>query len=275
MGGRAQPSLVCLGAGEHVGPVNGFHDRELGSHGLVVVSEGHGSYTDADRTLVPVDSPALIWLFPGVKHGYGPNSAGWSEHWLLFSGSGAAIYEELGLVDRTHPVVTLNHAPARLAYLFRLLRHDLVKAGPRAQLRSSVLATDLLEAAIAETPASDSTADSAGIMQKLESTALDRGSIAERALRCGVSVSELRSVVRDAAGTSPLEFLIEIKMSRARSLLADSRLDVQGVARAVGYDDPAYFSRIFTSRSGVSPSAFRLQQYRSASSLEHGDGRVR
>ena len=49
---------------------------------------------------LPVRAPALIWLFPGQQHGYGPQ-AEWSEHWLLFTGPASTAYVELGLLRRS------------------------------------------------------------------------------------------------------------------------------------------------------------------------------
>ncbi len=58
------------------------------------------------------------------------------------------------------------------------------------------------------------------------------------------------------------DFVIEVRLSRAQALLAETRLDVGQIAARVGYDDAAYFSRIFSRRTGVSPTTFRRQQAR-------------
>jgi AraC-like DNA-binding protein len=47
------------------------------------------------------------------------------------------------------------------------------------------------------------------------------------------------------------------RLNEAKALLADSGLTIAAIARQVGYGDPAYFSRLFSARVGLSPRAFR------------------
>lgn len=74
--------------------------------------------------------------------------------------------------------------------------------------------------------------------------------------------SQLRTAVRRGAGCSPKDYLLRIRLDRAKELLATTDLPVAAVARRVGYDDPAYFSRLFTRRVGVAPVHFRIQESR-------------
>ncbi len=69
-------------------------------------------------------------------------------------------------------------------------------------------------------------------------------------------------LVRAATGLTVNDFVIEVRIARAQSLLAETALDVGQIAAQVGYDDAAYFSRIFHRRTGAAPSAFRRQQSR-------------
>jgi AraC family transcriptional regulator of arabinose operon len=48
-----------------------------------------------------------------------------------------------------------------------------------------------------------------------------------------------------------------LRMTRARGLLDRTTLTIAEIARAVGYDDPLYFSRHFRDRHGVSPREYR------------------
>ena len=47
-------------------------------------------------------------------------------------------------------------------------------------------------------------------------------------------------------------------MLEARRLLAYTPAAVGAIAQQLGFDDPGYFSRLFTKRSGQSPSAYRV-----------------
>jgi len=53
--------------------------------------------------------------------------------------------------------------------------------------------------------------------------------------------------------------LTERRLRAATRLLRDTSLSVADVAERVGYQQPAYFGRIFRERYGLSPSAYRAQ----------------
>jgi transcriptional regulator GlxA family with amidase domain len=69
-------------------------------------------------------------------------------------------------------------------------------------------------------------------------------------------------LVRTGAQQRPRDYLLTIRLNRAKDLLAATDLPVASVARRVGYEDPAYFTRLFTRRAGLPPREFRTQQFR-------------
>lgn len=62
------------------------------------------------------------------------------------------------------------------------------------------------------------------------------------------------------AGVSPKEYLSEIRMNEACRLLAAETLTVEKIGRAVGFSDGMQFSKFFSSRMGISPTAYRKQK---------------
>lgn len=58
-------------------------------------------------------------------------------------------------------------------------------------------------------------------------------------------------------GISPLQYIIKKRVALAKHLLVNTDLKVDGVANACGYDDVAYFCRIFKKQENITPLQFR------------------
>ncbi|MDG5489690.1 helix-turn-helix domain-containing protein [Sphingomonas sp. BGYR3] len=85
-----------------------------------------------------------------------------------------------------------------------------------------------------------------------------RLTVAEHAAMLGVSVSTLRAACMAVAGDSPLRIQDERTVLEARRLLRYSNLSVAEIGYALGFADPAHFSRFFKRMAGVAP--FRARQ---------------
>lgn len=60
-------------------------------------------------------------------------------------------------------------------------------------------------------------------------------------------------------GKNFLEYITQYRIAKSKDLLKSSNLQVQEVASQVGYNDIAYFSRIFRRETGWTPSTFRSE----------------
>ena len=73
----------------------------------------------------------------------------------------------------------------------------------------------------------------------------------------GIDRSYLTSTFKKVKGISPQEFLINLRMDRAASLLKETSLPINEVASSVGYKDPLAFSKIFKQYYSTSPKNYR------------------
>ena len=72
----------------------------------------------------------------------------------------------------------------------------------------------------------------------------------------GYSYSSFRKLFKQKSGKSPHEYLTDLRMEKAVELLYSRKYTVGEVAFQVGYDDSAYFSRVFRQKKGCAPSAY-------------------
>jgi AraC family transcriptional activator of pobA len=75
--------------------------------------------------------------------------------------------------------------------------------------------------------------------------------------RLGVSVAQLRAACRAVTRQPPTMLIQERIVIEAKRILIYTDATVSAAAYRLGFDDPAYFSRVFQKRTGLSPRAFR------------------
>jgi AraC family transcriptional activator of pobA len=84
-------------------------------------------------------------------------------------------------------------------------------------------------------------------------------SVRDYAHRLAVTPTHLSRVMRAATGRPASAAIEERLLREARRNLAYSHLSISEIAYQLGYQDPAYFSRVFSRGTGFSPRAFRTR----------------
>jgi AraC-like DNA-binding protein len=92
------------------------------------------------------------------------------------------------------------------------------------------------------------------LREHLTKTFLDDHCLSDLARNFGVNTNKLMSLFKKTFGKSIFEFISELRMEHAMTLLRDSGLLVTEVARTLGYKNPNHFSSAFKKKFGVNPS---------------------
>ena len=87
--------------------------------------------------------------------------------------------------------------------------------------------------------------------------------VADIARYVGISRSQLYRAFLQDFGVSPHAYLQTYRINEACSLLRDPAYSVAEVAGSVGFNDPLYFSRVFKSIKGTTPSDYQKKRKRS------------
>lgn len=74
-----------------------------------------------------------------------------------------------------------------------------------------------------------------------------------------ISTVYLNEVVKKVTGMSTALYIKNEVVLQAKRLLLNTTLSVKQIADKLGFDDSAYFSRLFSQATGVSPAQFRLK----------------
>ena len=92
----------------------------------------------------------------------------------------------------------------------------------------------------------------------IEANFRDHLTLSDYAERLSITGARLNDICRRMANLPSKEVVHERLLQEARRLLRFSAVQVSEIGYQLGFADPAYFSRFFTKRTGLSPSQFRL-----------------
>ena len=92
------------------------------------------------------------------------------------------------------------------------------------------------------------------ITERMEDTDL---SISDLCDVSGLSHSQLYRKLKALTNKTPIQFIRSLRLLKAKGLLTDKEYNVSEVAYRVGFNDPNYFSRMFTQQFGYPPSESR------------------
>lgn len=73
----------------------------------------------------------------------------------------------------------------------------------------------------------------------------------------GLAERSFKRRFRQATGMSPLEYVHALRIEEAKHMLESGEQPVEAVANEVGYEDAAFFSRLFRRKVNLSPAQYR------------------
>ena len=236
--------------------------RVLDIYEIVYITRGKGSFSSEVSGTNTVTAGTAFLLFPGVRHRYHPDpKTGWDEFWIGFSGDYAKTLMSPPFFSPENPVLNIGlHEP--LLKLFMDIA-ELTQTEPFGY-RHIIAAktTEILAHAYAlshgETIRS---ASNEKLVREACFYILEHAEepidFAAMSRRLGTSYSTLRRTFRRHTGLAPNQYLLQIRIRKAESLLNTTTIPIQEIAEKTGFQSMYYFSRIFRIKTGLSPREYR------------------
>jgi len=210
--------------------------------------------------------PNNYFILPKEKsHTYGSTlNNPWTIYWIHFDGEKAGFFSEgldkptpvspernsriehrLNLFEEIFSTLKNGYSKNNLDYSTSSLFHFLGSLKFLGAYRESLSARDNKQ---------DMVDDAIHYMRENIHKKLSLNNIADY---IGLSASYFTALFYKKTGHSPLNYFIQLKIQQACHHLDFSDMKVNQISSLIGFDDPFYFSRIFTRVMGLSPSDYR------------------
>lgn len=237
--------------------------RILNEYQLLYITDGNGVFTFGnDATSCLITEGKMFFLMPGVWHTYKPiENSGWTEYWIGFKGDIIRKIVEEGFFLNQAPVfnIGLNERIVDL-YLKAIEIANEERAGFQQALSGIVM--HILGLMYYRHKTQDFV-DEELINKINKAKVIMRESIFDKitaediAKRMNVSYSGFRRAFKEFTGTSPSQYMLELKLNEAKLQLSTTTNSIKQISYSLNFENPDYFPNFFKKRTGLTPIEYR------------------
>jgi AraC-like DNA-binding protein len=243
------------------------HGRILDGFALVYISSGRGRFESKLNFSARIEPGHAFLLFPGVWHRYAPDAeTGWHEHWIGFDGEIARHWLQHRFISKQHPVLKINAEDTVLATFSRVMQSMRANRPALQQIIAGATANLLGLCYSAQQTQPDTETQHPNAIElaiaRIQNAYTHDLNMKTLAQELGVSYSWFRSTFTAHTGLGPHQYLLELRIVRARSLLTETEFSVKEIATQAGFEDEHYFSRLFRQKLNFTPSQWRNRSRR-------------
>ena len=192
-----------------------------------------------------------------------PQTGSWRILWVHFSGVSASLYCELFQArNRRCPVLTMPPDNAIQEYLRELMSlYDSDSTELTADLYAAALLTKMLTDIIQVTEQERSWLGVPDTVQQardyLTEHYNEKITLDDLAARYAVSKFHFQKQFKHFIGYTPNEFLLQLRLTRAKELLRQTDHPISQIACDVGIQNVSHFISLFKKQEGITPLGYR------------------
>lgn len=231
-------------------------------HRFYYILDGEGWLKVGNQEFHPQPGE-LYWLPAGVKQGYSTISDNtFLKYWCHFT-------TDINTFDILHFLklpVFIKIGDNKIDILFKELVKNYSDNSYFSTLQSKANLLQIISYYLKNAPADQINLRRADDIQKIFRVL----KYIEKNITRDISLEELADILhyhpnyfsnffKTHLGKSPISYLNQLRINKARKMLLASKLEVKEIGFKVGFNSISYFSRYFKKETGLSPSEFREQ----------------
>lgn len=228
--------------------------RILGLYAAVYIEKGEGYYISGIASAKNVKAGDVIIVYPKIPTRYYPKDE-WKSRWIVWGGPEAERLEETGYLDEV--IVHDKNESVKKAYmsLFRIKsREDIESVLERKKILIQMI-LDLYRTSKEKTVASQNEVLIEKLIDRITENPCRDYPIVKLASECNLSPTHFRRLFNKYTGSSPKEFILSMKISKAKQLLSEGK-SIKESAELSGFNDIFYFMRAFKKMTGITAGRF-------------------
>jgi AraC-like DNA-binding protein len=228
---------------------------------IVLISEGQGWLETRNIRRRRVEADMMFLLLPNSWHRYRPDpSVGWVESWIEVRGTLVDDLLKSGTVS-SHLSLRRGALQSGLEETLNHIHQRVLSDSFGNHPELSALAMQTLSRCTQITAGEPRASQIERAIQRAERHLQDHYkeplNIEELAENLGVAYSHFRRAFRAQTGFSPWQYVIHLRLTRARYLMASTDTILEDVAAQVGFSSGFHLSNAFKQAFGISPTPWR------------------
>jgi AraC-like DNA-binding protein len=234
---------------------------------LIYCIGGKGWYRIHGQTY-PIEENQYIIIPPDTPYSFGADeSEPWTIYWLHFRGKNCRNFLPAYLGPRSILVDDYSRIQERIQ-LFEEIYNSFSMGYIKEYMIYSSMCLHLFLASFLwiepyrniHIPNRKEYPFSAKVIHYMQEQVAHNLSLNQLAAYFKYSPSHFSMRFQKEIGISPIHYFIQLKMQKACQYIVLTNMKLNEISIKLGFDEPAYFSRIFTKIIGISPSAYRKKE---------------
>jgi AraC-like DNA-binding protein len=237
--------------------------RILNEYQAIYIIKGKGFFESSSMECTKVEEGSLIILFPGEWHRFKPDeNVGWDEYWVGFQGEIADNLIKNKFFNSKEALINIGIKEEVVSLITEIIEHTKEEKSGYQPLVSGALLhllgyvhRTLRQQQFKEENHVEIIINKARILlrQKIDAEV----SMEDIAKELNVSYSWLRKMFKTYTGIALGQYLIQLKIERAKTLLSNPSKTIKEIAYDLHFESCFYFSKLFKEKTGLSPDVFR------------------